>query len=111
MRVKLLSVIVCIVIISSLFFGCTAKQEKTMLFDNKAVSIERTEDIITVTEKETDTQYRFTVKRQLVKKDSKPKHSEAKPLHDSDTVTIDTVFNILIVTDKTENKIYYVKTR
>ena len=91
--------------------GCTStRQDAVTLYETDTLKIERQGAETRIYDLVGDSEYTFTAHRTRVKKDAAQDVKEASTTTNTDTITIQTVHGIIIVTDKASGKTLYIKT-
>ena len=110
MRRKAVAVLLALVMAVFALTGRTKTQQGTItLYDGNGLKIEREGVETRIYDLEGEAEYTFTIHR--VKKDTSAaaQISEARTTADTDTITIQTVHNLIIVTSKTTETTLYIK--
>ena len=99
-------------IITALFAltGCrNSAADKMTIHDTNTLKIEREVAKTTVYDVAGDAQYIFTTTRTRTPKGTAAQISEAKTTTDTETIRLQTVYSMIIVTDKTTGETFYIR--
>ncbi len=90
--------------------GCTnGAPDKVTIHDTNTLKIEREGAKTTVYDVAGDASYIFTTHRTRTRKTDAPKISEATTTADTETIRLQTVYNMIIITDKTTGETLYIR--
>ena len=93
------------------FTGCTKAERVNILYDTETLYIEREGAKTRVYDRIGEARYTFTSHRVRVRQDQseaeRQSKDKAQTAADTDTIKIQTVHNIIIVTDRTTGEVYY----
>lgn len=108
MRSKAAAVLLALAMALFALTGCTkAQQGIYTLYDGNGLKIERESVETRIYDLEGEAEYTFTSHR--VKKSAAEPVKEAQTTTDTDTITIQTVHGLIIVTSKATGKTIYIK--
>lgn len=108
MRRKAIAFILALVMAVFALTGCTKTQQGTItLYDGNGLKIERDGVETRIYDLEGDAEYTFTSHR--VRKSAVEPVKEAQTTTDTDTITIQTVHGLIIVTSKATGTTLYIK--
>ena len=114
MRTKTVYRLAAFAVVLALAFacvGCAKEQpEAVVLYDTETVCIERQGADTRIYARVGDSVYTLTAHRTRIKTDAAQDVKEASTTTNTDTITIQTVLGIIIVTDKASGKTLYIKT-
>jgi len=110
MRKRAAALLLALVMALFALTGCTnSKGEVLTLYDANGLKIERQGAETRIYDLEGEAQYTFTSHRVRAAKGTAAQISEAKTTADTDTITIQTVHGLIIVTVKTTGDTLYIK--
>ena len=110
MRSKATALILALVMALFALTGCTnSKGGIFTLYDANGLKIEREGAQTRIYDLEGDAEYTFTLRRVKKATSEAAYISEAKTAADTDTLTIKTVYSLVIVTEKATGKTIYIR--
>ena len=110
MRNKAAAVLLALVMAVFALTGCTKTTNEVLtLYDSTGLKIERQGAETRIYDLEGEAEYTFTSHRVRAAKGTAAQISEAKTTADTDTVTIQTVHGLIIVTEKATGTTLYIK--
>lgn len=104
---KAAAVIAALALIALILTGCTAQKGAVILYESNTLKIEREAAETRVFDLTDGATYTFTARR-VKKADVKPVQA-ATVTADTETINIQTVYGLIIVTEKATGKTLYVK--
>ena len=108
MKSKITALLLALVMAVFALTGCTnSKGEVLTLYDANGLKIEREGAQTRIYDLEGDAEYTFTAHR--VRKSTAEPVKEAQTTADTDTITIQTVHGLIIVTSKATGETIYIK--
>ena len=110
MRRKAVAVLLALVMAVFALTGCTKTQQGTItIYDGNGLKIEREGVETRIYDLEGEAEYTFTSYRVRATQGTAAQISEAKTTADTDTITIQTVHGLIIVTKKATGTTLYIK--
>lgn len=110
MRRKAVAVLLALVMAVFALTSCTKTQQDTItLYDGNGLKIKREGVETRIYDLEGDAVYTFTSHRVRAAQGTAAQISEAKTTADTDTIKLQTVYGVIVVTDKATSTTLYIK--